>query len=88
MVPIKVIKLNGQQIFIELPNIKYHENPLVVLKLLHTGKWTDGHTDSEAGRQAGRQTDRQTDRAKLIAKYLKLFVVKTQKCGCLVCKGN
>jgi len=41
MVPIKVTKLGGQQIFVKLPNIKYHENPLVVLKLLHIGKWTD-----------------------------------------------
>jgi hypothetical protein len=57
MVPIKVTKLNGQQIFMKLPNIKYHKNPLVVLKLLHTGKWTDGQTDIDRhkGRQAGRQ---------------------------------
>ena len=64
MVPIKVRKLNGQQIFVKFPNIKYHKNPMVVLKLLCTGKWTDGQTDTdtyrEAGRQAGRQTDRQT----------------------------
>jgi late competence protein required for DNA uptake (superfamily II DNA/RNA helicase) len=57
---VKVTKLNGQQKFVKLPNIKYHENPLVVLKLLHIGKWTDGQTDrhkhKEKGRQAGRQT--------------------------------
>lgn len=34
MVTIKV----SQQIFMKLPNIKYHENPLVVLKLLPTSK--------------------------------------------------
>jgi len=51
MVSIKVIKLNGQQIFVKLPNIKYHENPLVVLKMLHT----DGQTDTD------KKTDRQAD---------------------------
>jgi len=50
MVSIKVTKLNGQQIFVKLPNIKYHENPLVVLKLLHT----DGQTDTQTERQADR----------------------------------
>jgi len=58
MVPIKVTKLNGQQIFKKIPNIKYYENPLVVLKLLHTGQWTDRQTDTD--RKAGRQTDGQT----------------------------
>jgi hypothetical protein len=57
MVPIKVTKLNGQQIFVKLPNIKYHENQLVVLKLLHIGKWTERHRHRQKGRQAGRQTD-------------------------------
>jgi len=55
MVYIKVIKLNGQQIFVKLPNIKYHENPFVVLKLSHTDRQTD--TDSDTDRKAGRQTD-------------------------------
>ena len=55
MVPIKVTKLTDQQIFVKLPNIEYHENPSVVLKLLHT----DGQTDTDRDRKAGRQADRQ-----------------------------
>jgi len=53
MITIKVTKLNSQQIFMKLPNIKYHKNPLVVLKLLHTSKWTDGQTNTDTDRKAG-----------------------------------
>jgi hypothetical protein len=52
MVPSKVTELHGQQIFMKLPNIKYHGNPLVVLKLLHKDKWTDGQTQTHTVRQA------------------------------------
>jgi hypothetical protein len=73
----KVVKLNGQQIFIELPNNKYDENPLAVLSLLSTGKRTDGHSDTETDRST--QADWQTDVTKLIAKFFHLFAVKAPK---------